>query len=70
MAKIEIIGTIAKIVRVAGKPGAQVVVSVPADKAQTIPLGDAYLSIESIQSELDLPADAGRRSGPKMRGKD
>lgn len=62
--KVELTGSVDKIVRANGKPGAQVVITIPAEKGNIVPLGSVYITIESAQSELDLKG-SGRVRGDK-----
>lgn len=60
-------GTIEKVTRANGKAGAQVVITVPASSATTIPLGSMVITFEPNQGELDLGPEAkGNRS--RVRG--
>lgn len=53
MAKqIQIKGTIEKIVRVAGKAEAQMVVTIPVSLSVEVPLGAVSMTVESLQSAL------------------
>jgi hypothetical protein len=52
MAKIEIKGTIEKIVRQDGKVEAQMTVSIPASASMDVPLGAVTLAIQSLQSSM------------------
>ncbi len=73
--KIEVKGTIDKVVRQNGKTGAQIVVTIPALMANDIPMGGVIMTIEKNQTALNFPKKPAtavrtgvRRGGVKING--
>lgn len=67
--KVEVKGTIDKVVRQNGKPGAQVVVTIPANLATAIPMGGVVITIEPNQTALNLsPVKRGAGGRTAIRG--
>lgn len=61
--KVQVIGVVERVMKSNGKP-TKMVVSIPAEDASSIPMGEVSMEIEAVQSELELP-----RSGKKpVRG--
>lgn len=52
MAKIEIKGTIEKIVRQNGKAEAQMLVTIPLSQSIDIPLGPVAITVQTMQSSI------------------
>lgn len=46
--------TVASIKRIAGKPAAQVTLTIPAAIAGSFPIGEVMLTVEPAQGELEL----------------
>lgn len=53
MAKVvELIGVITKVTRTSGKEVAQVSLTIPANKASALPMGEVNITVEPTQSSM------------------
>ncbi len=66
MAKeVNLKGIVEKVVRVNGKPSAQIIISIPMSMAMEIPLGGVAMTIAPLQLGMD---DAERNPSKPVRG--
>lgn len=65
MAKVEIKGSVERIVRANGKAEAQVLLLVPMDQVLAIPMGKVSVTMESVQGALFSGAVRGDKTGER-----